>query len=268
MKRILTILASLLALSVALKGQNLDSLALTLTPEYLDTVKVEDPHETNNYSMLGIAYGVDLPGISFNPGRDGTKMGFKPNYFSIYFTHHEKMFNYIPYFAFLAGLEYSHGGFQFKPKGDFLDGATSCSFKLADVVSMAQIHVDMKRTKIMAQVGGYVGYRFGETATGTPEPGRTNFPWEDAFRPIDYGLRGGAGFGIMFDPFELHIGALVRWSWSNLYDPTYYSTTYYRFAYPLDISIYAAFNFQLTKRRGRTTAELRKQAREIVYEKN
>ena len=65
MKRILTILASLLALSVALKGQDLDSLALTLTPEYLDTVKIVKAKDINDYIMIGVNYGVSLNSMLF-----------------------------------------------------------------------------------------------------------------------------------------------------------------------------------------------------------
>ena len=80
----------------------------------------------------------------------------------------------------------------------------------------------------------------------------------------------------MFDPVEIHLGAMARWGWSNLYPPDYLDETYhpapnnsyyYRFAAPLDIMVYAGIHFQLTKRKGKTIKQLRKQAWETVYGK-
>ena len=69
----------------------------------------------------------------------------------------------------------------------------------------------------------------------------------------------------MFDPVEIHIGAMLRWSWSSLYQPDYASPYYYRYAYPLDVIATVGVHFQLTKRSGKTTQQLRREAKEIVY---
>ena len=50
--------------------------------------------------------------------------------------------------------------------------------------------------------------------------------------------------------------------------PDYHSEYYYRFAYPSDIIISAGIHVQLTKRTGKTKAELRKEAKSSVYERN
>ena len=81
----------------------------------------------------------------------------------------------------------------------------------------------------------------------------------------DYGLKGGLGFGLVFDPIELHFQAMYKHSMSSLYKPNYHSEYYYRFAYPSNIIISAGVHFQLTKRSGMTKKDLKKQAREIVY---
>ena len=72
----------------------------------------------------------------------------------------------------------------------------------------------------------------------------------------------------MFDPVEIHINALVRWSWSSLYDPDYASPYYYRYAYPMDGILTVGVHFQLTKRSGKTSQALRQEARAIVYGTN
>ena len=69
----------------------------------------------------------------------------------------------------------------------------------------------------------------------------------------------------MFDPVEIHFNALFRWSWSSLNEPNYLSKYYYRYTYPMDIIATVGVHFQLTKRSGKTSAQLRREAREIVY---
>ena len=72
----------------------------------------------------------------------------------------------------------------------------------------------------------------------------------------------------MLDPVEIHVNALIRWSWSSLYDPDYASKYYYRYAYPMDAIVTVGVHFQLTKRSGKTSQALRREAKAIVYGTN
>ena len=90
----------------------------------------------------------------------------------------------------------------------------------------------------------------------------------DTDRRFDYGIKGGAGIGLIFDPLEIHITAMYKHSFSSLYQPDYYSQYYYRFAYPSNIVVTAGVYFQLSKRTGKTKAELKKQAKSMVYGDN
>jgi hypothetical protein len=40
---------------------------------------------------------------------------------------------------------------------------------------------------------------------------------------FDYGIKGDVGFGLVFDPIEIHIKAMYKHSFSSLYDPDYHS---------------------------------------------
>ena len=91
--------------------------------------------------------------------------------------------------------------------------------------------------------------------------------FRDYEHQIDYGFQGGAGFALMFDPVEIHFNCLVRWSWSNLYNPDYANQYYYRYAYPIDIMATVGIHFQLTKRSGKTNSEIRREAYDKVYGK-
>lgn len=253
-----------------------DTLALTLTDEYLDSVRVDKKKVINNYSLIGVNYGVALCGTYFNPSRFNRATMMCPNYVSVMYTHYEKLFGYIQNFAFHIGLAYTHEGFEFKKDPDTgeyensYDGICRQVMEVIEMPLMAGFHLDAAPVKFQAAVGVYGGYRLSIERTGpmyNPVVKNANefYDYEHRF---DYGLSGSAGFALMFDPFELHVNALVKWGWQNQYEPDYLSKYYYRFAYPLDITITVGLHFQLNKRTGKTSKMLRKEAYDYVYGKN
>jgi len=62
--------------------------------------------------------------------------------------------------------------------------------------------------------------------------------------------------------------AIYKHSFGSLYDPDHYSEYYYRFAYPMNITVSAGVHIHLSKRTGKTKAALRKEARDLVYGNN
>ena len=227
----------------------------------------------NDYLLIGVNYGVTFSNMYFAPTRHNRAWQFAPNYISVTFTKFSKMFDTMPYFALVAGVAHGYEGFGFKrdPETGYtqtIDDAEQAQIEVFEIPALAQIHVDFHPGKIMANVGVYGGWRNSISRSGP----NLDPQFEHAFRPYEhrweYGLQGGAGFALMFDPVEIHFNALLRWSWSSLYDPDYASQYYYRYAYPLDIIATVGVHFQLTKRSGKTSAQLRREAREIVYGEN
>ena len=236
---------------------------------YLDTVKVNRVFELNDYSMIGVEYGVSFSRMLFNPPQTQTNL-FSPNTFGIFYTRYGKMFNYRPYFGFKVGLRYSHEGYKFKENKDTkttynIEGATEAIMDVAEVPLMAHLHLDGLHYKIMADAGIYGGYRLNIKRTGDGVDESIVNSFLDTDRRFDYGLCGGVGFGLVFDPFEFHFNVNVRYSWGTIYDPDYVSKDYYRFAYPFDIMATAGVYFQLTRRTGRGKAQLRREAYNQVY---
>ena len=273
--RKLLIITLLLCCGQLLRAQK-DS--LMFTPEYLDTVVISRVSTINDYSMIGVNYGVTFSTMYFNPDKMGTDFRFNPVYFSVMYTHYEKMFNYIPYFGITLGFSYSHSGVTFNDNPDtgyplgYIDGATNVSYQTVEMPAMMHFHVDSAPTKIMANLGGYVGYRLSVERSGMFLDEEYTNKFRDYEYRFDYGLIGGAGIGFMIDPVELHLNVLARWSLQSLYEPDYYNETfhpnntyYYRYANPIDISVTLGVYFQLTKRTGRTNKQLKQQAKEIVY---
>lgn len=247
----------------------------TLTNEFLDTVNVKKKLKLNDYSMIGVQYGVGLSQVMWNPSQK-QDMLFMPVNFGVTFTKYGKMFGYMPYFGFQAGIFYGQEGYQFEYNEDKdytykIAGAEKAVIDVVEVPVLSHLHFDLWHMKIIAQIGFYAGYRLsihrypGKTGYVSPENVRSFLPTDKRF---DYGIKGGLGFGLVFDPIEIHIQAMYKHAFASLYEPDHASPYYYRFAYPSNIIISAGVHFQLSKRSGMSKAQLKKQAKEIVYGNN
>jgi len=238
--------------------------------EYLDTVTVYQGHEINNYTLIGFTYGGVLNRMQVVPYQAQATYWNLGHYgFSI--THYEKMFDYLPYFGFQVGINYSLEGQQFEynkengytPYWD--DGTERMLMRVIEIPVLAQLHFDAPPFKAMASAGFYGGYRKSIDRYGEYLDKEYYNKFHDYEKPFDYGLQGGVSFGVMFDPFEIHVGGMLRYSWGNLFEPDYASEYYYRSCYPLDVMITVGIYYQLTKRTGKTTGTLKREAKKIVY---
>lgn len=244
-----------------------------LTDEQLDTIDVKKKLVINDYTMFGVQYGVGLSQVMWNPTQK-QEMVFIPYNIGVTFTTYQKMFGFMPYFGFQAGAFYTREGYQFKlnENTDYIykvEGAEKALIEVVEVPVLFQFHLDMWNFKIMANLGCYGGYRLSIQRF----PGETGYVSEDVQysftetdRRWDYGLKGGVGFGLVFDPFEIHFQAAYKHSLSSLYTPDHYSQYYYRFAYPSNIVVSVGLHYQLTKRTGRTKADIKKMAKESIYQ--
>ena len=239
--------------------------------EYLDTVNIKKKKTINDYSMIGVQYGIALNQMRFNPTKK-QGMLMTPLNLGVVYTRYGKMFGYMPYFGFQAGLFYGQDGYVFKKDketGEYtetVDGAIKATYSYLEVPLLAHLHVDVWKLKLIVNVGLYGAYRMDIEREGERvDPNYVN-KFYDYDRRFDYGIKAGAGIGLVLDPIEFHITASYRASLGTIYDPDYNSQYYYRFAYPSDIIISAGIHVQLTKRTGKTKSELRKEAKSLVYD--
>lgn len=250
------------------------SQADTLTNEFLDTLTIKKKLVVNDYSLIGVQYGAGLSQVMWNP-RQEQAMLFVPVNFGVTYTKYGKMFD-MPLFAFKAGLFYAQEGYQFEYNEEYdwtykIEGAEKAVFDVVEVPLLFQFHYDTWNFKIIAEIGCYGGYRMaihrfpGKTGSVKPE---LEHSFTDTDIRLDYGIKGGAGIALVFDPIEIHLTASYKHSFSSLYTPDHYSQYYYRFAYPSNIIISAGVHYQLSKRTGKTKAALRKEAKELVYGNN
>ena len=249
------------------------------TVEFLDTLDLAARRgPLNDYSMIGVSYGVNFSTIYFNPTKLGADVIFNPTYFSVMFTHYQKMFNYIPYFGYSVGFSYGHSGCRFKDNPEtgyplgYIDGATYETMETVQMPAMMAMHFDSAPFKILADLGGYLGYRLSVSRSGIWLDEQYENKFRDYEYRFDYGICGGFGIGVMLDPVELHLKVMGRWSLQNLYEPDYYNeifhpynTYFYRYGNPIDVAVCLGVHFQLTKRNGRTNRDLKNLAKDIVY---
>ena len=241
----------------------------------LDTINVNKKTFINDYSMIGVQYGAGLSQVMWNPSQR-QEMILMPYNFGVTFTRYGKMFGYMPYFGFQVGVFYGQEGYQFKKNEDTgytytIQGADKAIMDVIEVPVLSHMHIDFWKMKVMADIGFYVGYRLnihrfpfnGEYKNDSYAAMQDSFLETD--NRWDYGIKGGVGFGFVFDPVEIHIKAAYKHALSSLYEPDHYSKYYYRYAYPSNIIVSVGLHFHLTKRTGRTKAELKKEAKELVY---
>lgn len=241
----------------------------------LDTINVNKKTFINDYSMIGVQYGAGLSQVMWNPSQR-QEMILMPYNFGVTFTKYGKMFGYMPYFGFQVGVFYGQEGYQFKKNEDTgytytIQGADKAIMDVIEVPVLSHMHIDFWKMKVMADIGFYVGYRLnihrfpfnGEYKNDAYAEMQNSFLETD--NRLDYGIKGGVGFGFIFDPVEIHLKAAYKHALSSLYEPDHYSKYYYRYAYPSNIIVSVGLHFHLTKRTGRTKAELKKEAKELVY---
>lgn len=236
---------------------------------YLDTVSINRIFQLNDYMMIGFEAGAGFNRMQFNPPYSQS-WRFTPEYYELTFTRYGKMFGYMPYFGLKIGFSYGHEGYRMEMNEETgyisrISGATECVYDVAEVQTLAHFHYDVGHFKLMADVGPYGGKRLSIERIGDSVEDDIRYSFLDSDRRFDYGLKGGAGFALVFDPVEFHVNAKVRYSWSNLFEPDYRSQYYYSFAYPLDVMVTAGLHFQISKKTGKTKGMLRKEAKRIVY---
>ena len=246
----------------------------TLTNEYVDSVTVQKL-SPNNYWMVGVFGGVTFNYGLFNPTRYTRWMVQYPAY-GFSFIRYYTMFGIFPNMGLEFGAQMGHEGYEFKKNkesGEYTStesGAYRIYMRVPEGFFLTHFHFDFgEHFKAMVKVGLYMGYRMDIKRdivySGYEKYANT---FRDYDRRLSYGLRAGLGFGIMFDPIEIHIMAQGKWGWNSCWNPDYASPWYYRFGNPLDAGVTIGVYYQMTPRFGHTGNQLRKLAKKIVEEEN
>ena len=292
-KTFIIICTILLGIPGLAQNQDLDSLLLhgisveSLPDEIIDNYDLKKKKPINDYSLIGVQYGVGLSRTLLNPEFAKQDFAFMPYNIGVTYSRYGKMFGYMPYFGIQVGLFYTQEGYKFRYNTEenyvpVFMGAQSAIMDVIEVPVLAHCHVDFWKMKVILNVGLYGGYRIG-IHRYAPEidvaglryqnltPGyeikledayvRSFTPFEKRF---DYGIKAGLGFGFVFDPVEIHIEAMYKHAFASLFEADYYSQYYYRYSYQMNVIISVGLHFQLGKRIGKTRQQIRREARESL----
>lgn len=239
--------------------------SVLFSDDYIDKIDIRKKNVINDYTMIGIQYGMGLNQMNWNP-RMEQKMQFVPVNFGITWTRYGKMFGYMPYFGIQAGLFYAKEGYSLE-EGYNVEGAQNVIMDVVEVPVLAHMHFDFWKMKLMADIGFYASYRLNIQRSGDGVVPAVENTFLETDRRFDYGIKGGAGFGFIFDPVEIHFTAMYKYGFGSIYEPDYASQYYYRFASVSNFIFSVGLHFQITKRTGKTSHQLRKEARQIIEER-
>lgn len=254
----------------------------------IDTTFVKKYRNINNYSLFGVQYGANLASASMNPTADFT-MQLLPVDVGILYTRYCKMFGYMPYFAFQGGIFYSEQAFRFAENEDTgrpsysLLGAYKYRMPVVEVPFSAQMHYDFWKMKIMVNIGFFGGYRLGikreyNEVQCRPDDSRREYErkFHENERRFFYGIQGGGGLALIFDPIEIHFTATYKYGLSYLYKPNISTRTYvegedksnyyYTWTNTTNIVVGVGIHYQLTRRIGSSKKMLREEAKRQVDE--
>ncbi len=233
---------------------------------WLDTVDVKKKVVINDYSMFGIQYGVNLNRMIWNPHKMQKNL-FTPINIGVMWAKYGKIFGYMPYFGLKVGAYYAKEGYNLD-SGYEVQGARVVKFDVVEFTPQAHCHFDIWKMKIIVDLGPYVSYRLNIERSGDTElPPALVYNFLSTDHRVDYGIKAGAGFGIMLDPIEIHFLGHYKYGFANIYDADYYSQYYYRFGMVANVAITVGVHYQLTRREGKTKKMMRKEAYEIYRER-
>ena len=203
----------------------------SVTNEWLDATPLPKKARINDYWIVGVHGGVSLQYGYYNPPR---QTRFYPNLpvWGVSITRFATMMNTFPNLGMEVGFQHNYEGYNFKEyevdKDTYrqdIDGYHEAYMEVPEVFILTHGHIDMGQyAKINLKLGMYGGYRMNIHRIHDKEyPVYYDTEIADAFRDTDnrwsYGVQGGLGFGLMFDPIEVHLGVQVKWGWSSFYKP-------------------------------------------------
>ena len=223
------ILIALLTLSLAATAAAQDGFIFDMPDDFSQLDTLEHPKQFKSIHMIGVSYGVNWSGVTSSPKLSQEKI-WTYNNIGVYYTYYHALWDQLFNFGLQFGAKHGYEGFT-TPYETF--GAT---YEVIEVPLISQFKIDVSRIRLLVNIGTYGGYRL---STDREE----GFDQYD--QRWDYGVIGGAGLGIVFKPFELHIEGNYKYSFASVYHTYKFSDLYWIFTYPQNVMISASLHFHL-----------------------
>ena len=192
-------------------------------------------------SLVGVRGGYALSNVGYKP--EAHPEGIQTaQYFSLRFTHYHSMWNTIHVFGLQLGLDYAEQGFTLPMYQETM------RYKVLELPVISQFHIDFWKMRLLVNLGGFVGYRFGATMQRPDDNGTLvtgDYVYDCYDRRFDFGFIGGGGLAFRIKPFEIHAECNYQHSLSMLYNPRKYSNTSLLYVYPKQLIVSLTLYYQL-----------------------
>lgn len=221
MKRILLILT---ALSLSLAAAAQDNFIFDMPDDFSQLDTVARPAQFKSIHMIGVSYGVNWSGVTSSPGL-GQEKKFTFNNVGVYFTYYHALWDQLFNFGLKFGVTHSYEGYV-TPKNNY---GETC--ELVEIPLISQFKLDFSRFRFLINLGTFGGYRLSTDKEG-------GFDKYD--QRYDYGVMGGGGLAVVFNPIEIHIEANYKHALASMYHSNKISDIYWIYTYPQQIMFSAS----------------------------
>jgi len=157
--------------------------------------------------FIGIKEGISISDIAFTPAQSDSSTR---QWFNVGLVY--KYYNY-PWVGLQTGLNYAEKGFV-------LDSVTR-RYKVIELPLLSQFHYETWHLRFLINVGMYASYALSaeQSYEDNGATVKENYVFADTDRRIEYGVHLGAGFGLVFKPFELQFEAGYQFAFSYMMYP-------------------------------------------------
>lgn len=244
--RILLLSSIVTLLFILMAGRASAQFGVGETPgyEFYDSTEVIKKYKpVERCHLIGVNYTVGFGSVYVTPVKL-VDFEFSPLSVGVSYTYLQDLWNIYSYFGTQVGLKYNREGFSFKNRDNTPYNTTF--YESVEMPFTFLFHYDIAkgRLRLLVNAGMFVGYRLKVNRTYLENP----FEWEPTDIRFDYGIRAGAGIGVVLSPVEIHIEAAYKHSFSPLFEPNKNSEYYYEFQYPNQILITLGLHFQLGRK--------------------
>lgn len=193
----------------------------------LDTI--QHPARFKSIHMIGASYGATWSGVTSSPGL-GQEKKMTWHTVGVYYTYYHALWDQLFNFGLKFGAMHGYEGYL-TPKNNYQETCEVVEFPL-----LSQFKLDFSRFRILLNIGPYAGYRLSTDKEG----GFDKFD-----QRFDYGVIGGGGLGVVFNPFEIHLEANYKYAFASMYHTNKISDIYWIYTYPQNLMFSISLHFHL-----------------------
>lgn len=177
--------------------------------------------------LIGVKWGYTISSVSFSQDIDHRSITTPVNV-GVFYTYYHSLWNRMPFFGFQVGLQYAEEGLIDRDE-------IKTTYRLIQLPVLSQFRIDFWKMRLLVNAGMFGAYRL------STRPG----PFPETTNRMDFGLIGGGGIGVLLGrKMELQLEVNYKYSFAYLYDPQIYSSEYWLFTHPHQLTMSAGMFYK------------------------